>query len=140
MGPQLDGISYGVGMTESVERDVELSSLPGFNTVEDILKRRSFAGCTTVQQFTIRNRIVGGVFNCHLILDFAHEYDDAEAVRFEFEEIHDLKIGETHQVSGLAIKDVSSRGWDRTRYEVYDYEGDAIRFYCRTIKLSRVTK
>jgi hypothetical protein len=97
-------------------------------------------GCTIVRQFIIRNQIVEGSFRCDLILDFAHEYDNTEAVRFEFEEVHGLKIEETHQVSGLAIKDVNSRGWDRTRYEIYDYEGDAIRFYCRIVRLSRITE
>lgn len=91
--------------------DIELSNLPGFNTVEDILKRNSFVDGTMVRELTFRNRTQEGLFRCDLILCFVHDYDDAEVVRFEFEEIHGLESREAHQVSGLAIKDVSSRGW-----------------------------
>ncbi len=127
-------------MAKPVEPDIELSNLPGFNTVEDILKRDSLLGGTMARELTFRKRTQERLFRCDLILCFVHDYDDAEAVRFEFEEVHGLESRETHQVSGLAIKDVSSRAWDRTRYEIYDYEGDAIHFYCGGIRLSRTTE
>ena len=125
-------------MSNQAENEVALSSLPGFSTVEDILKHKSVSGCTMVRRFSLLNSTEEGLFKCDLILEFVHDHTDSEAARFEFEEVHGLKISETHQISGLAIKDIASRGWDRTRYEIYDYEGDVIQFYCRSIKLSRV--
>lgn len=50
--------------------DIELSNLPGFNTVEDILKRDSFVDGTMVRELTFRNRTQEGLFRCDLILCF----------------------------------------------------------------------
>lgn len=41
------------------------------------------------------------------------------------------------QISGFAVADNSAKGWQAdVRYEVYDYEDGAIRFFCEDITIS----
>lgn len=52
--------------------------------------------------------------------------------------IKDFGDGET-QIMGFDIIDLSDRGWEHHNFEVVDYEGRRLHFYCMTIRITNVS-
>ncbi len=121
------------------EPDVPLKALPGYAAVADLLERKSEYGCTLISEFRVDHAATDDAAGTNVSFVLAHDRKE-EGVRFVFTEVSGLKIDDTFQVAGLAIRDVRSRGWERARYEIYDYENAAFTFFCWDIALSRLEK
>lgn len=61
------------------------------------------------------------------------------ALKLRFEGVESLKINFEspyfQHVSGLDILDISPSGWENLMFRVWDHEGDAISFYCKSIEM-----
>jgi hypothetical protein len=62
------------------------------------------------------------------------------ALRLYFSDVSDLRItsfgGGLTQLSGLYIKDILARGWERKKWEIGDFENGAISFYAAEVTVS----
>jgi hypothetical protein len=105
-------------------------------TFADILERKSRYGCTLIREFRVDHAASEDAPSTLVSFVLVHDRKE-EGVRFVFTKVGGLKIHDTFQVSGLAVRDVRSRGWEQTRFEVYDYENAAFTFLCWDIALSR---
>jgi hypothetical protein len=83
------------------------------------------------------------VFSALLDIDFIVESEEESyLVQFRFRDPQNIKLeslGYFHQVS-LEVKDLSKRGWENIKFEVEDYENDALNFYCSEIEIISITK
>ena len=122
------------------EPDVEWSSLPGYEKIEPLLRRKTMIGCTLVRSLRVINYVVDGNFSTDVILDLVHDYGDRESLQIVFRRCHQITIEDTHQICGLAFRDVFKRGWDLTRFEVYDYEESKIGLFCHRIEFDKNTE
>lgn len=120
------------------EPEIEWVSLPGYDDIAEILTRNSHTGCTMVQRLTVKNFIGDEGFQSEVVIDLAHDIRDSEAVRVRFQGCHQIRIDDTYQVCGLAFRDISKRGWEFTKFEVYDYEESKIGLFCHRIRLERI--
>ena len=118
------------------EPEVLLKAVRGYAGVADLLERKSRCGCTLIREFHVDHSATDEVSGTSVSFVLAHDRKE-EGVRFVFTKVGHLKIQDTFQVSGLAIRDVRSRGWEGARFEVYDYENAAFSFFCWDIALSR---
>jgi len=119
------------------EPEVPLSALSGYADVADLLARKSKWGCTLVRELLIKHASEDERSGTTLTLVLLHDRNEKFGVRFTFHRVSGLKIQDTHQVCGLAVRDVRSRGWEGIRFEVYDYENAAITFFCEDVTLTR---
>lgn len=72
---------------------------------------------------------------CTLVLNLADDVGlGARVVRMEFRGVANLTMrdlgGGFSQFCGLTTEDISSRQLDRLHYRVFDFEHDAIEFFC----------
>ncbi|MBP1943578.1 hypothetical protein [Cytobacillus luteolus] len=57
-------------------------------------------------------------------------FHNPESIRFE-------SGGPYHQIS-IKIEDIEDKGWENKRYEVIDYEGDTLHFFCSDIEVMSI--
>jgi hypothetical protein len=119
------------------ESEVPLKALRGYSEVSDLLERKSPCGCTLIREFHIEHLASEDLSGTCVSFVLVHDRKDPEGARFVFTKVGGLKIQDTFQVSGLAVRDVRSRGWEGYRFEVYDYENAAFTFFCWDIVISR---
>jgi hypothetical protein len=120
----------------TLEAEIPIRSLPGYVSVAALFEKKTKCGCTLVRDFLVRNHVEEGRFATTVSLVLVHDREDKEGVEFVFSGVTGLEIKDTHQISGLAVRDIRSRGWEAARFEVYDYEGGALRFFCWHVALS----
>ena len=95
---------------------------------------------TIVRELTITHgHNDSGYFQMDVIFQFSKAYEAAPLVKLTCSDVSGLEIRETHQISGLEFIDAKDRGLE-TRYELYDYEGGAIKLYCKNFKVEPVKK
>jgi hypothetical protein len=127
-------------MMNQEEPDVDWDAIPGYHDVSEILQQKTSAGCTMVRSMTVKNFSDDGSYRCDILLELVHEYSDPHSVQLHFEKCHQLRLDDTYQICGLAFRDVSKRGWESTRFEVFDYEESKISFFCNRITLKKNTE
>lgn len=95
---------------------------------------------TIVRELTITHgHNDSGYFQCDVIFQFSKAYGAAPLVKLTCSDVSGLEIGETHQLSGLEFIDAKDHGLE-ARYELHDYEGDAIKLYCKGFKIEPIEK
>ncbi|MBM7662811.1 hypothetical protein JOC85_003622 [Bacillus mesophilus] len=77
-----------------------------------------------------------------LEIDFVIEAEDGNKflANFHFHNPENIRFesgGPYHQIS-IKIEDIKDKGWENKRYEVIDYEGDTIHFYCSEIEVMSI--
>lgn len=66
---------------------------------------------------------------------------DKYRISMEFWDVESWRFRGNGQISGFYIKDMTVRGYERSsRYEVGDYEEDAMEFYCSDIVIKSLEK
>ena len=91
---------------------------------------------TLVQEFVIcYGRDANNGLICTVELQLCKNYRVSPIMILRFFDVSDLKIVETHQISGLEVLDARDLQLDRTRFKVTDYEGGGIEFYCHDLGL-----
>lgn len=66
---------------------------------------------------------------------------DNYKILMEFTDVHSFRFQGDGQISGFYIEDMSVRGYENSsKYEIGDYEEEAIRFYCSDVIIKNLEK
>ncbi|MBD8069714.1 hypothetical protein [Bacillus sp. PS06] len=79
--------------------------------------------------------------HCLLDIDFLiwkKEKQYIASFRFYHPNSIHFESGGLFQQLSIGIYDISDRGWEDKKYEVIDYEGETLHFYCTEIELMNV--
>ncbi|HEY3447520.1 MAG TPA: hypothetical protein VGK67_14290 [Myxococcales bacterium] len=105
-----------------------LSKQPSqFRFLKELLIRRQF-GAESRNALQLRLVLVGDA------------RPEAPELSIEFENVTDLKIGETNGIEAvvLAVRPIRERGWEDLNYRVTDEENGLLAFFCRAVRLTGV--
>ena len=118
-----------------------VTSLKGFNDVSDIVPNGSFMKLSDVWLFSI-GWFRDEAYNLRrrAILELVADREEAvlDIVRVTMLNPQEIVYEGDTQILGFDILDVSDRGLDTIRYEVYDYEMSGFSIMCSDVILSRV--
>ena len=75
----------------------------------------------------------------HLLLEMANS--DNYKILIECKDVDSFRFQGNGQISGFYINDMSVRGYENaSRYEVGDYEENALEFYCSDVIIKSLEK
>jgi hypothetical protein len=122
---------------------VRAPSLPGFETVADLIPEGHFLFFTVIWALRIEFYVTAlNDLDKRLVLDLGQgwELDDDPLIRLTMLRPRQLTIPDESQILGLAFNDIHDAGLEGLNYEVYDYEMTSFKVNCHSIELSRVAK
>ncbi|WNS82250.1 hypothetical protein RRU94_16055 [Domibacillus sp. DTU_2020_1001157_1_SI_ALB_TIR_016] len=111
--------------------------------ITDKVQSFSFADITYIKNFNLSFLKEFNVHSSVLDIDFIVEgKDNRYLVQFRFhnpQNIHFESGGFYHQIS-LNIDDITERGWENMKYEVEDYEDNALSFFCAEVEVISISE
>jgi hypothetical protein len=119
-----------------------ISSFPGYEDVADLIPDGSFLRCTDLWRMTLEHyRDELGALNRRLVLELTSDRQTptTERVAVIMESPVQIRLPDPTSCSilGLAMEDVRERGWEETKWRVYDYEMSGLDLFCTTIRFER---
>lgn len=114
--------------------------ISGWDKVTDIIGTFSIREFSKVKELHFIDReCYNNEFDLYIVL-FSEYRKINNKINIKFYNVSNLYIkifgGGLTQITGLYIKDISDKGWEKIRWEVGDFEIGAIKFYAADISIS----
>jgi hypothetical protein len=119
-----------------------ITSLPGYEAVRDLIPDGSFLSCTELWRFTLEHyRDECDALQRRMILELTPDKQAPvpDRVAVIMDSPVRIRFPDSSDILGLAFEDIRERGWEDSKWRVYDYEMSGLEPYCSSIRFERRT-
>ena len=120
-----------------------MADIPGSDAAREVLGEFSITEFRRIRELHFSDSGLGDEYEP--MLEMVVESEDRSPncrMRIHFEGIRGLSLeefgGGQTRITGLAIDDISDRGWERIYWEVIDFEDGMLKFYARSARIVSV--
>jgi len=117
--------------------DIQLSQIPGFSEVADIVAGRPLSHFGGVVSFCYRRQAENerGKVWPDINLVMQEQEPPHRKIGFRFHGVRDVQFSGWGSIVGLYFQSIKDRGWEDARFEVGDYEQGGIHLFCHEISV-----
>jgi len=118
-----------------------ITNLPGYEAVQDLVPDGSFLNCTELWRFALEHyRDECDVLQRRMVLELTPDKQAPVPDRVAVVMASPVRVrlpDYSSEILGLAFEDIRDRGWEDSKWRVYDYEMSGFELYCSSIRFER---